>query len=185
MLIKNKGLTLLELLIAVSIAAILATVAVPSMQSLIADARLSSAVSIHSSLLTFARSTAVDRNEKVTLCPTADSIQCGQANTWNSGVMAFTDRNGNSRRDQGESLLKYQPLKSGLRIFSGASPDATGRSRKRIVFSPSGSAAGSTISIKFCADHWKGTGLVLVVQNSGRIRLSDRDGSGKQPDCQH
>ena len=117
MLKTDTGLTLLELLVAVSIATVLATIAIPSMRAVIADARLASAIDIYASLLTRARSEAINRNEKVTLCPTTDGIVCGEANSWHLGVMAFADRNANRQRDGSEPLLRYQPLKSGISIF--------------------------------------------------------------------
>lgn len=179
----NQGLTLLELLIAMSIAAILATLAIPSMQGLIAEARIASAVSNLASLMTYARSMAIDSNRKITLCPTIDRTACGEASEWKHGAMVFADSNGNSQRDSDEPLIRYRSMNRLLEIFSGSTPHTSGRSRKRVVFSPSGSARGYTISIRFCAPQDAAPARVLVLQNSGRIRLADRDGSGRRPNC--
>ena len=179
----NQGLTLLELLIAMSIAAILATLVIPSMQGFIADARIGNAVSSMTSLMTHARSTAIDSNRRITLCPTSDRKACGEANEWKHGAMVFADSNDNHLRDSDEPLIRYQPMNRLLEIFSGSTPHTSGRSRKRVVFSPSGSARGYTISIRFCAPRNAAPARVLVLQNSGRIRLADRDGSGRRPNC--
>jgi type IV fimbrial biogenesis protein FimT len=180
---RTAGLTLLELLVVVSITAILATIALPSMSTLVAETRIRSGTSMLASMMTFARMQAVTRNTRVTLCPTEDSTGCGEANEWNRGIMAFEDANQNRRRDGEEELLGFRQMNRHLRIFSGADPDSTGKSRKRVVFSPAGTAAGYTISVKFCSSERTTPAAVIILQNSGRIRLSDRDGSGRKPVC--
>lgn len=177
------GLTLIELLVVVSITAILATVALPSMNTLIAETRIRSGTAMLASMMKFARMQAVTRNDPVTLCPSEDGAGCGEANDWNRGVMAFVDLNDNRHRDDNEELLGYRQMNRNLHIFSGADPGTTGNSRKRVVFSPAGSAAGYTISVKFCSPGSGTPPAVLILQNSGRIRLSDRDGSGRKPAC--
>ncbi len=180
---RTAGLTLLELLVVVSITAILATVALPSMSTLVAETRISSATSMLASMMKFARMQAVARNSRVTLCPSENGIDCGEANEWNRGVMAFEDANHNRRRDENEELLGFREMNRHLRIFSGADPDSTGKSRKRVVFSPAGSAAGYTLSVKFCSPASATAPAVIILQNSGRMRVSDRDGSGRKPVC--
>ena len=181
---KNaKGLTLLELLMVVAILAIMATVTLPSMSMLIAETRIRSGTMALAAMMKFARMQAVARNSRVTLCPSDDETACGEANTWNRGVMVFEDMNDNRHRDGEEKLLGYREMNRNLHIFSGADPASTARSRKRVVFSPAGSAAGYTISVKFCSPDARASPEVLILQNSGRIRLSDRDGSGREPAC--
>ncbi|MEJ2307921.1 MAG: GspH/FimT family pseudopilin [Gammaproteobacteria bacterium] len=179
----NRGLTLLELLIAISIAAILIAIVIPPMQGMIAGARIAFAINGLASLMTYARSEAITRNRRITLCPTTDRKACAGAADWKHGAMVFADHNGNRRRDDDELLLKYRSTNGRLEIFSGSSPDESGRSRKRVVFSPSGSAAGYTISIRFCAPGNAAPARILLLQNSGRIRLSERESDGSRPDC--
>ena len=180
---RTAGLTLLELLVVVSITAILATVALPSMSTLVAETRLRSGTSMLVSMMNFARMQAVTRNAPVTLCPSEDGFGCGEANEWNRGIMAFVDANHNRHRDGEEELLGFRDMNPHLHIFSGADPYSTGKSRKRVVFSPAGTAAGYTISVKFCSRDGSTPPAVIILQNSGRIRLSDRDGSGRKPAC--
>mgnify|MGYP001819804092 FL=1 len=180
----NRGLTLLELLVAIAIAALLIAIIVPPMQGLIARARIASAINGLSSLMTYARSEAIAHNRRITLCPTTDRSGCASAGDWKHGAMVFADSNGNRRRDDDEPLLKYSSMNGLLEIFSGSSPGESGQSRNRVDFSPSGSAAGYTISIRFCAPGNAAPGRILLLQNSGRIRLSERESDGSLPDCE-
>ncbi|MCY1359607.1 Chthon cassette protein D [compost metagenome] len=63
----EKGFTLVELMVALVVLAILIGVAVPSYQNIIASQRLRAAVSDLHSALVFARSEAIKRNRTITL----------------------------------------------------------------------------------------------------------------------
>lgn len=69
----NSGFTLIELLIVVALLGILAIVGTPSLQFLIANYRLKTAVSDLHTTLILTRSEAIKRNETVTLTPSNSS----------------------------------------------------------------------------------------------------------------
>jgi len=68
---SSAGFTMVELLITITIATILATVAVPSFSALIADQRAKTAASELFASLLIARSDAIMRNVNVTVSPLA------------------------------------------------------------------------------------------------------------------
>ena len=70
--IKNKGLTMLELMITLAVATILIASAAPSFRESIQNTRLVTQVNELQTALSLARSEAVKRNENVTVCASSD-----------------------------------------------------------------------------------------------------------------
>ena len=118
---RSAGFTLTELLIAISIAAILATVAVPAFSSLIASQRAKTAASELFASLQKTRSEAIMRNANVTVSPLAGG--------WNTGWQILDPLNaGNVLESHGAVVnvtmtgplgVTYRP--SG-RVLAGAAP---------------------------------------------------------------
>jgi type IV fimbrial biogenesis protein FimT len=78
-----RGVTLIELLTVIAIAAILAMVAVPSFSRLVASQRLKSAASNLQATLLVARSEGIKRNGSV--CVSTSSNSCTAAGSWSQG----------------------------------------------------------------------------------------------------
>ncbi|MGI2109549.1 GspH/FimT family pseudopilin [Shewanella frigidimarina] len=84
----TSGFTLIEVMVTVTIAAILMTVAVPSFKSLYEGIRARSAISTIDSSFVFARSQAVSYGSRVSICPMV-STTCGS--NWAQGFSIFID----------------------------------------------------------------------------------------------
>jgi type IV fimbrial biogenesis protein FimT len=92
--IKHQGLTLVELLMAMAIAAILLGIGVPSFFNLIADNRLTVATNELVADMHYARSEAVTRESPVAVCASEDGETCSGELDWGSGWIVFTDASG-------------------------------------------------------------------------------------------
>lgn len=96
---RMAGVTLIELVMTVAIASILMTLAVPSFQSMLAKNRVAGLTNELSAALQLARSEAVKRGKRVTVCkctdPTATTPACDTATSaaWTNGWLVFVDGN--------------------------------------------------------------------------------------------
>ena len=93
-----RGFTLLELMITVAVLAIMVGIGVPSYQDLMRRNRLAAQTNQLIGVLAFARSEAVKRGVRVTICPANDAVNqdaCSDDGNWAAnGLIVFTDNLG-------------------------------------------------------------------------------------------
>ena len=94
----QKGFTLIELLIVITIAAVMAVIALPNMNQWIASRRAASQAEQIANLLRFARNEAVRRNLPVYICPVKIKSDGLSNNSCNSdyagnGMLAYVEQN--------------------------------------------------------------------------------------------
>ncbi|SIS85230.1 GspH/FimT family pseudopilin [Neptunomonas antarctica] len=91
-MIKNRGFTLIELMVTVSILAILTTVAIPGFSDLIRNTQAKALANGMVTALQFARSEAVKRNQQVNVCPGGVIVGCTAApGTWVDGWVVYVN----------------------------------------------------------------------------------------------
>eukprot|EP01032_Pedospumella_encystans_P026660 gene26660-30129_t len=106
--------TLIEMLVALAVAAIVAGAAVPSLQAVLQKQQLRAALNDLLGAIDLTRSLAIARGGVVLMAP-ADSS--GAA--WQHGWTIFADLNANRRPDHGEQRITVQqPLADGVRLSS-------------------------------------------------------------------
>jgi type IV fimbrial biogenesis protein FimT len=92
---KTRGFTLVELLLALTIAAIFLVFVVPSYKSVTIQNRMASEINTILGDVQLARSAAVKEGVSVTICassnPTADPPACSGGPSWGSGWIIFSD----------------------------------------------------------------------------------------------
>ena len=121
---SQRGFTLIELLVAVAVLAVLLAVGVPSFQSLLASNRLSSQTNDMISALAQARSEAIRRGARVTLCKSSDGTSCTTTGDWEQGWMIFVDttRSGTTAQvDTGETIIAVHQSTAAGTVLKGSS----------------------------------------------------------------
>jgi len=103
---RAQGFTLVELLITISVAAILLAIAVPSFSTLIKDNRQITQANDMITTLTFVRSEAIKRGSRVTVCKSSNGTSCAASGGWEQGWIAFADANNDATLTTGEELLR-------------------------------------------------------------------------------
>jgi type IV fimbrial biogenesis protein FimT len=106
---RSSGVTIPEMLIALTIAAAMTSLALPAFQGFAQQNRAAAALNQLLGALQSARHAAITLRTAVTLCPSAVDTECGARDTWHRGTLMFADRNGNGRRDANEQVLRWLP----------------------------------------------------------------------------
>jgi len=171
---KQFGFTLLELMVAMVILFILIAIGVPSFNGLIKDSRLRTTTNKLLMDINFARSEAVKRGARVSLCrsanPVAGTPSCGgTTEVWTSGWIVFVDENLNSTFDTagGDMILKKSEITTtGYTIIANVEGDAI------LAFRADGSKNNNN-SARFavCDDRNEVEGRLVTVINTGRNEL--------------
>ena len=135
--LHQRGLTLIELMIAVAVLAVMLALAGPSFEQAINGNRLSSASSEVVGALQLARSEAVRNNRRVVLCRSDDGSACSSSNASWPGWIVFVDTDSDGVRDSDEPVIKSGTLENNLRLLPSAAIVGLGHS---IVFRGDGTA---------------------------------------------
>jgi type IV fimbrial biogenesis protein FimT len=96
---RLSGFTLVEILIAMTVVAILLTIGVPSFRYVTNSNRIAAEINGLLGDMQFARAEAIKEGRPVTVCVSANSTTCSNANTWQNGWIVFSDVNGNAAVD--------------------------------------------------------------------------------------
>ncbi|MFQ3200586.1 MAG: type IV fimbrial biogenesis protein FimT [Zhongshania sp.] len=160
----NKGFTLIELIVTVSIASVLAVVAVPSFTQFIDESRDRAVVQKLIKSLVAARSEAVVRAVPVSL----SAIDGNWANGW----LSWVDTDGNGSYDDGEAIQKSTAVSGGAAITG----DRGGTAVNTIVFSRDGflnDAAGIVISYRTSPEYCV-RDRNISINLTGQVRVTER-----------
>jgi type IV fimbrial biogenesis protein FimT len=101
----QRGSTLAEILVAISIVSLATALATPELSKMLASMRLRAAMSAMASGLHLTRNEAIRRNSHVVLCKSAGGTDCTRAGDWSQGWIIFFDQNHNAQLDAGETVL--------------------------------------------------------------------------------
>lgn len=118
-ILAQRGFTMIELMVVVSILATLTALAAPSFTPLIERWRVRQSVEEMTSTLYFARSEAVKRGGGIVIRKIPNSATCTRASTnaaWGCGWIVFSDTNRNGAQDVGEPTLQTSPRPSNTDI---------------------------------------------------------------------
>lgn len=169
----NAGFTLIELMITVSILAILSMVAVPSFRDMLRNGQLTAVTNEFVGALTYARSEAVKRGKRVTICksdaPEVANPVCATSNnpTWQKGWLIFVDSSTTGTFDGTDVRLKVgQPSSSTVVITEDTTYD------KYVSYLPSGLSKGRQLSSGKIDISLEGQTRSININVTGRIRIS-------------
>jgi len=88
---RQRGLTLIELMFAITVLAILLGIGAPSFVDFVRDNRVTALTNDLVTATALARSEASKRGLPVSVCPSANAVACSGATDWAVGWIVFTD----------------------------------------------------------------------------------------------
>jgi type IV fimbrial biogenesis protein FimT len=169
------GVTLIELLAAISVMAILGTLAAPSFRNFTLNSERTTAVNSFFHALFLARSEAIKRGKVVTVCKSADGATCLEHGEWTSGWIVFVnaDRNETPVRDESEPVLQ---------VYRGWPRGHIWSNRPAYSFRPyvQGVVNGTIV---FCDSRGSAEARAIIISHTGRPRVSRRDASNRPLRC--
>lgn len=158
---KDAGLTLIELLITLALAALLLTFGVPAFTGTLERTRVATTLHQVSADLAMARGTAIMRRAQVVVCPRTEGQRCRDDNDWSSGWIVFTDEDGNRQPDHDAHILRV----TGPPSHRTLAIDST---RRFLRYQQDGRSAHSNQTVRVCSgQRLAGT---VVINNVGRVR---------------
>ncbi len=119
-MLKQNGFTIIELMIAILIASILLTVAVPNFLTLIANNRITSQANELIGGLNLARSEATKRGQRVSICSSTNGTSCATSTDWATGWIVFNDSDGDGVVAGEEILRQWEAVTGNSTLTASA-----------------------------------------------------------------
>lgn len=166
-----RGLTLIELMVTIAIAAILLALGVPSFIETFANNRVRVQTDDMMVALALARSEAIKKATRVTVCKSSDRTSCTAASSWNQGWIIITDGGTEGVKDGTDQILRVFEGNASVAI---APPSGQTNFSNYVSYLPSGVSDGSsgglaTGTIQFCGTTTQDR--QIVVGSTGRPRV--------------
>ena len=145
---KNKGFTILELVIIVAILSVLMAFAGPSLSTMIANNRISGGVNDFVAAMQFAKTEAAARISPVTICKKKDnSSDCDGGGDWQRGWIVFVDVNSDADVDSDDQILMNHEALDSRITFGG-----TAQVQDAITFQSSGTTSVTSAQVLIMCD---------------------------------
>lgn len=165
----QRGVTLVEFLTTLAVGSILLGIGLPGFGYFMNGVRLSALANDMVASLNLARSEAIKRGVRVTVCkssmPFAENPACHASGSWQQGWLVFVDRGASGILDGEDQLLRVQEGVEQARITAN-------NFSAFVSYMPSGVSRGPnnlpTGSLSICL---AGKQRRIILNSTGRIRL--------------
>ncbi len=174
---NQKGFTLLESMVVVSLIAIVTTIGVPAYFKMVGKYRVNTQMQTLFLSVQTARQDAIFSNSFVSICPGKSGV-CSK--NWSDGHLIFRDANRNGMREENEKIVQeLQPAQGNAKVSWKAF-----QNKSTLSFLGSGMTAHQNGSFIICHSDYPEFSRAVIVTKLGRPRYStDRNGDGIEEDA--
>lgn len=164
---RDRGFSLVELIIAIVIFSILVKIALPMWSNYVADNKLKLIRDSFVSSVDMARQMALSNDDNVTLCPfsAASSTTCGA--DWNSGWIVYEQT-----AASGNILLRTVQAPSNTKIAMTATNPAV----TSLTFSPKPPFLNHATDFKLCDARGASSAMAISIQLTGYVQYGQTQG---------
>lgn len=163
---RNRGFTLVELLVSVAILGVLAAIAAPSFTTMMERSRLSAASDELTSAIQLARNSAIQFNGGVTLAKIAGT-ECPTNQNWSCGWQVFRDLNTDGVFNNTDVMIQEFRLTPNVDIMRSVSGDNLQANRWGQLNGVN--AVGFSLLPKGRPVTWP-TSMTICANSGGRVR---------------
>lgn len=173
---SSSGFTLPELLIVLGLFALLSAQLIPDLSAASSHNRLYAITTEFSNQLQLTRNSAIQRNQKVTLCKSDNGAQCNTSANWEDGWILFENLDGDGRVDSGDTILQQHSA-----LPNGVTLRGVGNFKNRVTYKPTGDST-SFSRLVFCDQAELPGAQVIYISSTGRIRIAADDDGDNIPE---
>jgi type IV fimbrial biogenesis protein FimT len=172
---RQQGFTLYELLLTLTLIAVLSGLAIPSLGNIAARSRLHTEINALFHAIHLARKESIMRRQVVSLCPSLDHQQCRAGTDWSPGWIMFANHDADEppHVDPSEPVLQAHTVNENVRITANRRGFTLRATQKR--------ATNGTLVVCDTAD--RVTPKALVVSYTGRPRVTLENRRGEHYRC--
>lgn len=165
-----RGFTLLELMFVIAIMWVVLAFGIPSLREMLLEQHQISAVNQLVASLHYARSEAIKRGMRVTLCKSTDAQTCNPNLVWEQGWLIFVDAPPSGQIDAGDQVLLVTDSLTQHSLRTG------GNYERYLSYLPNGMPRGSSglanDTFRLCDARGAAYGRAVVINTTGRVRTS-------------
>ncbi|MEM1110601.1 MAG: GspH/FimT family pseudopilin [Pseudomonadota bacterium] len=172
---RQGGFTVIELMIVLTVAAVILSVAVPTFETIVKNNRLYTQSNDFYLSLMRARSEALARVQRVTVCPANSGFSNCSGTTWENGWIVFVEdfASQNGSVDAGEDIILVQQTLSGSNTLRGSNNVASYVSYLGDGLTTTMAPAPQTGIFVLCDDRGISEGKGIRLNASGRPLVVD------------
>ena len=143
---SERGFSLLELMIGITILGVMSSFALPELSRLVRDQRVKTATSDVYASIIYARSEAIKRNQNVALCASTNGTACAGSTNWATGWIVFLDSDGDGAPATAADIIKKQDAFTNVTLTGAGTNMSYRRDGRLVAATPNFVVSGTNVT---------------------------------------